>query len=381
MRSLIDSIPSAHPLGAVVHTAGVLDDGVVAGLSPEQLDRVLAPKVEGAWNLHQLTAELDLSHFVLFSSLAGVLGGAGQGNYAAANSFLDALAFHRRRLGLAASSLAWGPWERGDGMAGTLDEANRARLARTGVSSLSAERGLELFDAATELEEALLVAAELDSPALRAMAEAAMLPPLLSTLVRVPARRATAGSIADKLDSVPEAEREAVVLNLVRANVGAILGHASADAVDPERSFSDLGFDSLAAVEMRNRLGAATGLVLAATAIFDYPSPEKLAQHLLDLVVPGEGARARLQEDAVRSTLARLEVDLDGIGQDDLLRKSVHARLRSFLADLADSDSPDDEAGDDLGSLSDSEIFELIDEELGGTDLAQKGQANGGEES
>jgi acyl transferase domain-containing protein/acyl carrier protein len=375
LQGLLDSISTEHPLGAVIHTAGVIDDGVITGLSAEQVDRVFAPKVDGAWNLHQLTEGQDLSHFVLFSSAAGVLGATGQGNYAAANSFLDALAQSRQRLGLPASSLVWGLWEQEAGMAGSLDDVAQARLDRVGISPLQVALGLELFDLAAERQEPLLVAAQLDLSSLRQMATAGMLHPLLAGLVRAPARPASGGSLVAKLEAVSADEHEGVVLELVRSNVAAVLGHSSGDAVDPERSFTDLGFDSLAAVEMRNRLGAETGLTLAATAIFDYPSPEKLARHLLALAAPDEASAEKRREEAIRETLARLEAELAGIDGDDTLRKGAEARLRSFLAGLSDSDSPaaEEAAEEDLGSLSNEEIFELIDEEFGGTEAAESG--------
>jgi acyl transferase domain-containing protein/D-arabinose 1-dehydrogenase-like Zn-dependent alcohol dehydrogenase/ribosomal protein L7/L12 len=305
VEALLAGIDPDHPLGAVIHAAGVLDDGVIEGMSPEQLDRVLTPKVDGAWNLHQLTKDHELSHFTLFSSIAGVLGGAGQGSYAAANSFLDALAQERQAEGLPASSLAWGLWEQGEGMGGTLDEAGKARLARMGLVPLTAERGLELFDTASEMGESLLVAAQLDTTALRGMAEAGMLPPLLSGLVRAPARRAASGSLATKLASVQEDEREAVVLDLLLGHVAAVLGHDSAAAIDAGKPFKGLGFDSLAAVELRNRLIAATGLTLPATAVFDYPTPAALATYLTGQAGTGSGS--------TRATVARAQASEEPI--------------------------------------------------------------------
>ncbi|MEV6127895.1 type I polyketide synthase [Streptomyces violaceusniger] len=287
LAEVLTAIPDEHPLTAVIHTAGVLDDGVIASLTPDRMAHVLRPKVDAAWNLHELTQGADLSAFVLFSSAAGVFGGAGQGNYAAANAFLDALAQHRTAQGLPATSLAWGLWAESGGMAGELDEAELDRLRRGGVAAITADQGRELFDLADTADEALLVPMPLDLAALRAQASAGMLPPLFRGLVRVPPRRAAqaaaaarSGALAQQLAGAPDAEAEAIVLGLVRAQVAAVLGYAGPEAVEPQRAFSEVGFDSLTAVELRNRLTAVSGVRLPATLIFDYPTPAALAAYL-----------------------------------------------------------------------------------------------------
>ncbi len=286
LEGLLDSIPQEHPLGAVIHCAAVLDDGLIESLDPERLDKVMAPKADAAWHLHELTADLDLSHFVLFSSIAGLLGGAGQANYAAANAFLDALAARRRADGLAGCSLAWGGWELPSRMAAGLGEEERARLSRLagerlGLAAMPASLGLSLLDAALGRPEALLVPAQLDRAALRAQAAAGSLPALMSGLVRA-SRRAggEGGSLARRLAAAPEAEREPLALELVREHVAAVLGHDSAADVDPAKAFKDLGFDSLAAVELRNRLATAAAMRLEPTLVFDYPTPAELARFL-----------------------------------------------------------------------------------------------------
>jgi acyl transferase domain-containing protein/acyl carrier protein len=286
LEVLLGSIPQEHPLGGVVHAAGVLDDGVIGSLTAERLDGVLAPKADAAWYLHELTESLDLSMFVLFSSAAGTLGSPGQGGYAAANAFLDALAAHRRARGLAGSSLAWGLWEQVSGLTGALSEADRSRIARSGIGVLSSQEGLELFDRALSGSEASLLPVPLDLAALRAQARAGILPALFAGLVRVPTRRSrdADGSLLRRLGGTPEADREGVVLEIVRGYIAAVLGHASPQAIDPESAFKDLGFDSLAAVELRNRLGAATGLRLPATLVFDYPTPAALSAYLVSEV-------------------------------------------------------------------------------------------------
>jgi acyl transferase domain-containing protein len=298
LAALIAAIPAAHPLVGVVHAAGVLDDGVVESLTPERLDAVFRPKVDAAWSLHELTAGCDLSLFVLFSSAAGVLGAPGQGNYAAANVFLDGLAAHRRAAGLPGVSMAWGLWATGTGMTGQLDDAAVARLGRQGFTALSDVDGLALFDGAVSTGP-LSVLIGLDLAGLRVLAGSGLLPGVMRGLVRVPrrvaARGAVSGGLASRLIGLSEGERRAVLVELVRAEVAGVLGHAGVAGVDPERAFRDLGFDSLSAVELRNRLNAATGLRLPATLIFDYPSVVAVADFVTGLVV-GSGSSAVVSE-------------------------------------------------------------------------------------
>ncbi|MEU5840116.1 SDR family NAD(P)-dependent oxidoreductase, partial [Streptomyces diacarni] len=293
LAAVIAGIPAAHPLTAVVHTAGIVDDALTAAMNPERLDAVLRPKADAAWNLHALTAGTELSAFILFSSLAGTLGNAGQSGYAAGNAFLDALARHRRARGLPAVSLAWGPWAGTSGMTSRLDDAALARMARTGVSVLPHEKALSLFDAHGD-GPAVLVPAHLDLPALRALDDAGELGAVLRSLVGragLPSSAATRGtrktgdSLADewagRLASLPEVERRQLVIETVRHEAAAILGHADADALPADRAFRDAGYDSLTAVELRNRLSAHFGLRLVTTLVFDHPTPLALAEHLL----------------------------------------------------------------------------------------------------
>ncbi|MET9701000.1 SDR family NAD(P)-dependent oxidoreductase [Streptomyces sp. NPDC006529] len=300
LAALLAGIPAEHPLTAVVHTAGVLDDGVITALTPERLDTVLRPKVDAALHLHELTRHLDLADFVLFSSAAGTFGGAGQANYAAANVFLDALARHRHAHGLPGTSLGWGLWADASGMTGELDAADKDRMTRSGVLGLSSEEGLALLDTAHRTGDAHLVPMQLDLVPLR-QADASMVPALLRGLVRTTARRAveatatgTGTPLVEQLVRLPGNERDALLLDLVRDQVAAVLGHATPDAVEPGRAFKDLGFDSLTAVEFRNRLGATAGVRLPATVVFDYPNPTVLAAYLRDELLGSEAAAAAL---------------------------------------------------------------------------------------
>ncbi|MFT2018185.1 type I polyketide synthase [Streptomyces sp. 796.1] len=290
LAATLAAIPADRPLTAVVHVAGIVDDGVIGSLTDEQVERVLRPKVDAARNLHELTAGSDLAAFVLFSSMGGVLGGAGQGNYAAANSYLDALAAHRRRHGLPAQSLAWGLWEQASAMTGKLGREDLARVSRSGVQALTSQQGLALFDAALATDAALLLPARFDLGRWRAKAATEEVPALLRGLIRAPQRRTAgraddatgAAALAAQLAGAARPERERVLLDLVRNHAATVLGHGTAQGIDAERPFRDVGFDSLTAVELRNRLGAATGLKLAAAVVFDHPTPTDLAAHLAD---------------------------------------------------------------------------------------------------
>ncbi|MER6127389.1 SDR family NAD(P)-dependent oxidoreductase [Streptomyces sp. NPDC001795] len=284
--ALLASIPAGQPLTAVVHAAGVLDDTVVDQLSPERLDAVLRPKLDAAAHLHDLTRPLDLTAFVTFSSVAGTLGAPGQGNYAAANAFLDALAGHRRALGLPALSLPWGPWSQATGMTSGLTDADIRRMERAGLPPLTPKEGLALFTEALEQPAAVQLPLAVDTSRLGADGP---VPPLLAGLAR--ARRTVverkladrAGDSADlaaELARLGEADRQRRLVEEVCRQVAAVLGHASAARLDPDQSFKELGFDSLTAVELRNRMNAATGVLLPATLVFDYPTPAVLADHL-----------------------------------------------------------------------------------------------------
>ncbi|WP_372455302.1 MULTISPECIES: SDR family NAD(P)-dependent oxidoreductase [Streptomyces violaceusniger group] len=304
LGTLLDGLPE---LRGVVHAAGVLDDGVVSALTPERLDTVLRPKADAAWYLHELTRDRDLALFALFSSAAGVLGSAGQGNYAAANAFLDALARHRRDQGLPAHALAWGLWDERGAMTGGLGATDLDRMRRQGVRPLTTDQGLALFDAAIRAPRALSVPVRLDVAALRRHGEPA---PLLRGLVRTTtvrrgaANTATGGGLRDRLAALPPADRARTLSDLVRAQSAVVLGHTDGDAMAEDRSFRDLGFDSLTAVELRNRLGTATGLRLPVTTVFDHPTPAALVAELLRLLVPES-------EATVTPTLAAVAADDD----------------------------------------------------------------------
>ncbi|WP_066368499.1 type I polyketide synthase [Herbidospora mongoliensis] len=285
LAGVLAAIPADRPLTAVFHLAGVLDDGVVTELTPARVAAVLRAKADAAAHLHELTRHADLAAFVLFSSASGTLGSAGQGAYAAANAYLDALASHRRATGLPALSLAWGAWDDTGGMFGRLTDAERDRVGRSVFPPLTPESGLALLDAALTLPYAALVPTGVDTAALAEAAGA--LPPLLSGLVRRPVRRGAgdgapvAGdAFARRLSGLGAEDRSRLLLDLVRSQAALVLGFAGPESVDAHRAFKELGIDSLTAVELRNRLAAATGLRLSATLVFDHPTPVRLSELL-----------------------------------------------------------------------------------------------------
>ncbi|HEX6687505.1 MAG TPA: type I polyketide synthase, partial [Solirubrobacterales bacterium] len=305
LQGAFDSISAEHPVGAIIHCAAIRADGLIESLNGEQLDLVFAAKAQAAWNLHELSAGSDLSAFVLFSSVTGTLGAAGQAGYAAANAFLDTLAQQRRAHGRPAISIAWGLWEHQGDKSSGLGEADLARLRRQGIEAFSDQDGLALLDRALEADRANVIALRLGLAGLRALASSGDLAPIFSRLVRAPKRRSVAaGSLGAKLATLSEAEATSLALDLVRSEVAAVLGYSSGQEVESGKAFKDLGFDSLTAVELRNRLSAVAGLRLRATVVFDYPNPIALAEHLLAEATASGGAtqvavRAQASEEPI----------------------------------------------------------------------------------
>ena len=357
------------PLSLVVHAAGVIDDGTIATMTPGRVAAVMAPKAAAAWQLHLATRDRDLDGFVMFSSAASVLGGAGQGGYAAANAFLDALAAYRHAAGLPAQSLAWGLWEADSAITAGLGQGGRARITRSGMTALADADGLALLDAAAGCPEPLLLAARLDLPRILGQAaRAGAVPPLWRGLGGGPARpaagAASAGGLQRQLAGLAAAEQDRVLTGVVRDHAAAVLGHASAAAVEPGRAFTELGFDSLAAVELRNLLSTVTGLTLPATSIFDYPTPVALAGYLRAHIAGQKTDYLPALEE-----LERLKSVLSSINRDGDGWRMVAARLeiimKEFRAETVDSVSADQE----LEAATDDEMFDLVERELNTPDL------------
>ncbi|WSC96618.1 SDR family NAD(P)-dependent oxidoreductase [Streptomyces sp. NBC_01754] len=285
LATVLTQISDDAPLTGVVHAAGVLDDGIFTALTEERLNTVLRAKATAAANLDELTRNTDLSMFVLYSSASATFGTPGQANYSAANAFLDALATRRRAQGLPGLSLAWGMWAQTSTMTSTLAQTDRARAASAGAA-LSTEQGLALFDTALTHPTAHLVPINLDLTALRAT-DTTGIPALLRGLVtgrirRTATQTSTAGlALAQRLQTVPAPQQRQILLELIRSNAATVLGHLSPEAVGERQAFKDLGFDSLTAVELRNRLNTVTGLRLPATLVFDYPNPTLLSDYLM----------------------------------------------------------------------------------------------------
>jgi NADP-dependent 3-hydroxy acid dehydrogenase YdfG len=328
------------PVRAVLHTAGVLDDGVVDALTPARLATVLDPKVAAATHLDELTAGVDLDAFVLFSSIAGAVGSAGQANYAAANAGLDAIAEHRRARGLTATSVAWGVWG-GGGMA---NQAVIARARGGGVLAMPPPLAVTALGLVLTREQATAVVADVDWARFAPGFTASRPSPLLAEIEEaqqaaetVGAQPAGAGQLVERLAGLPTAGQEQLVLDLVLREAAAILGHTSATGLRPGIAFRDAGFDSLTAVEFRNRLAATTGQQLPATLVFDYPTPHVLASWLLSVILPaaGESMDASAEEAEIRRALASIPLArLRGAGlMGPLLR----------LAEFKPEESPSDE--------------------------------------
>ncbi|MFC5248022.1 type I polyketide synthase [Streptomyces nigrescens] len=366
LGELLAGIPAEAPLTGVVHTAGVLDDGLIGALTPERTETVLRPKVDAAWNLHELTQDLNLSAFVLFSSASGVLGAPGQANYAAASTFLDALAEHRHAHGLPALSLAWGLWSERSGLTRKLTETDLRRMSREGLPPMSSEEGVALFDVVGAAGTPVVIPVALDA---KKVAAAGEVPAILRGIVRTPARRtvsagpAVAKSLRERLAGVPAAERAGVVLDLVRTHTAMVLGHSGAGMVNADQSFSELGFDSLTAVELRNGLHAETGLRLPATLVFDYPTSAALANHILAGLVDDE-------PDAVATALAtitKLENALLTLETESRERTTITKRLERALSRYRDGGSATDkrDTNSDIRDASADELLDFFDQEFG----------------
>ncbi|MFC8383321.1 type I polyketide synthase [Nocardia sp. NPDC057272] len=360
LAALVAAIPAAHPLTGVVHTAGVVEDALFSEHTPEHIPTVLRPKADAAWHLHEVTDGRPLAMFVMYSSIAGLLGNPGQANYAAANGFLDALAQHRRHRGLTATAMAWGLWERGTGITGHLTERDLRRMRREGLIPLTDDDGMSLFDNALSTGRALAVPARLDLTALGSLGDVDEMPAMLRSLLRGPRRAAGGGSdesakLLSSLTGQEPAEQERIILGVIRSHAAAVLGHASAEAVPADTAFTDLGFDSLGAVEFRNRLEAATGAKLRTTIVFDYPNAAALASYLRTEIAPVDdpGARIAGQLDAVAAGCAGVELPPERV--EELL-----LRINDLVRTLR-GDSPRDLV-DNIDGADDDALFDLIDQ-------------------
>ncbi|MCC4316763.1 beta-ketoacyl reductase [Streptomyces malaysiensis subsp. malaysiensis] len=389
LAETLAAIPADQPLTAVVHTAAVIEDGVIEGLTSDQAERVLRLKVDATRHLHELTRDLDLTAFVLCSHFSATFGAPGQGNQAPGNAFLHAFAEQRRADGLPATALTFGPW--GDG--GTVDGAVGDRMRRHGINEMAPEPATATLQHALDRDETALTVIDMDwrrftlaftadraRPLLHDLPEAREVVEEMAAAETEGTGAAAGAALAGQLAALPETERERVLLDLVRSAVAAVLGHSGAQAIEAGRAFKELGFDSLTAVELRNRLGAASGLKLPPSLIFDHPTPAAVAAYLRAGIAPDEAADGT----AVLDELDKLETALTGTAPDNITRARITMRLQSLLAKWNESDgtavtaepaaaaaaAPERPAKDtvdaeQLQSASDEELFAFINKGLG----------------
>ncbi|MDT5174199.1 MAG: polyketide synthase 7, partial [Mycobacterium sp.] len=374
---LLQDVPERYPLAGVIHAAGVLDDAVIASLTDERIDTVLRAKVDAAWNLHELTQHLNLSAFVMFSSMAGIVGAPGQGNYAAANSFLDGLAAYRHSMGLPGLSLAWGLWEQESTMTQHLGDRDKARLSRVGLAPMSSRQALELFDTAMLMDNPVVVATRLDQRALAAHADA--LPPLFSRLAVRNSRRFIAATdtttvsktgLLARLAGLSAEQRRRELVELVCSNAATVLGHSSTADIVGDREFQELGFDSLTAVELRNRLKGATGLTLSPTLIFDFSTPSRLAEHLdTELAATPTGTDKPDVMVRFNDISRELQILLNQPELNSEDKAQLAARIQSLLSNVTEPAAAEpahlDSFDDDLETATDSQLFAILDDEVG----------------
>ncbi|MFI2346138.1 type I polyketide synthase [Streptomyces sp. NPDC019443] len=293
-RAALAKVVAEHSPGSVFHTAGVLDDGLITQMTPARLRAVVGPKAHAAWYLHELTQDLDLSAFVLFSSAAGVIGGPGQSNYAAANTFLDALAQYRRSRGLEATSLAWGLWEEQTGMTSHLTDPDVAALAAIGIAPMATQPALRLLDEGLASARPFLVALRPANDGPRSGGRAAGLfqalheqraagrgTPTAPVIIPAPGRADQGAAGANEPPQPLSGHTDQTLVEMVCAHAAEVLGYTDTVTVGPTDSFKELGFDSLLSVDLRNRLNAATGLRLPAEAVLRNPTPQALVEYIL----------------------------------------------------------------------------------------------------
>ncbi|AIA69933.1 type I polyketide synthase [Pectobacterium atrosepticum SCRI1043] len=337
VASLLDTIPTAHPLTAVIHTAGSVDTATLKTMSAEQIDNVLQSKAVSAWNLHQLTQHHDLAAFILYSSAVSILAQKGQGNYAAANAFLDALAYHRRHQGLPATAMAWGMWAERSEMGEQLGDDDIQHIIATGQIPLSRPQGLAYLDTVVGAQVVnhppLLIPARLNLEALREQGDTPLLAEVLP--VRTAARNSVSAS--PQIANMPEKERLPYLLNVIIQYAGEVLSHPDPESIRSDVEFITLGFDSLTSVEMGSRLSQTFGVRIPATAIFDHSTPQALAQFLLNILTGEKHATAAeahidIKKDADRFYHLLRQAVQQNMTQEGLSVLAGAARLREHFS-------------------------------------------------
>ncbi|MFD4998733.1 beta-ketoacyl reductase, partial [Streptomyces buecherae] len=369
LQQLLNTIPTHQPLTTIIHTAGIAENTPFEELDLPHLDAVLRPKSLGALNLHELTREMkDVSAFVLFSSGAATWGGSRQGAYAAANTYLDALAEHRRAHGLPATSIAWAPWAE-SGMAA--DDAASAYYSRRGMNPLPPELAVKALHQALTHNDTTITIADIDWHKFPASFTAQRPSPLLAHLTPAPAvtaevtsgQPAATSALAQQLADSTPGQQQQIVLHHIQTTAAQILGHASIDAVPAAQPFQDLGFDSLTAVELRNQLASSTGLDLTPALIFDHPTPKELADFLREQLADEDVA----SEGRLLTELDRWDATSESADVDEAARRRITGRLQLLLAKWSDTGRETDRsaAHSDLEAASAEDIFDLISDEFG----------------
>ncbi|TCJ31789.1 beta-ketoacyl reductase, partial [Parafrankia sp. BMG5.11] len=359
-----------------IHTAGIAGEPKpLVELELDELSTLLGAKAAGAWNLHELLRDTPPEVFLMFSSSSGVWGSAGQAGYAAANAYLDALAEHRRAEGFPATSIAWGAWA-GSGMAG--DDKYVAWLNRSGMRTMAPGRAMAALQSAVDRDETCVTVSDMDWTRFADAFNAARPRTLLSRLeftadadgatgTAQPAAAAPLAPLAARVASVPSAQRASVLLEALSTEVAAVLGDTGSRELEAELPFLKIGFDSLMGVELKVRLATATGLDLPATLIYDFPTPAELVAQLLGRLAGGADSDPSA---GVLTPLRELEQALESVPDDDALREEITGRLETLQwrwQELMTGGTGMDPkvTGEDLGAVTDDEIFELLDREFG----------------
>ena len=360
LAEVVQNIPEEHPLRAVVHTAASLDDGAIDSLTPDQISRALGAKADGTVHLHELTQDMDLSAFVLFSSVSAVFGVSGQGNYAPGNAFCEAFAHHRRMLGLPATSVAWGAWE-GGGMAE--DQAVASLLDRHGLPMMGPESAVTAFGHTLDRDLPAIAIAAVDWPRFRTAFTANRPSAFIGDFGLAPTQSPGTGETAtdglqEQLAGARRAERRRILTDHVCEHVAAILGHPSGDVLDADQELKDLGMDSVTSVELRNRLSTLTGLKLPSGLVYSHPTCTALAHNLEERLFGDTEQIVMARIDGIETALAEHE-------DSELDRAAIARRLRGLLDQLSPTSIGTRGAEEDLESATKEELFAFIDDTLG----------------
>ncbi|NEQ80605.1 MAG: SDR family NAD(P)-dependent oxidoreductase, partial [Moorea sp. SIO2I5] len=303
---------SQPPLRGVIHAAGVLDDGVLQNMTWERFDKVLAPKLQGAWHLHNLTQKLPLEFFVCFSSITSLLGSSGQGNYAAANAFMDALAYHRQSMGLPGLTINWGGWQKG-GMAVRLGNKHQSRLLTTGMNFIPPEKGVEILGALLLEQVSQVGVFPINWSRFAKQLPGGVKMPCIEAFYSQPELKETnSQGFLNQLVQTVENERKQLLIHKLQTEVGSILGLPKSKLPDPELGFFSLGIDSLMAVEIRNILNSTLNSSISTATLFEKSNIKDLAEYLIEEIFPEEQDQEDGQDNQTITTAKNIETQFEG---------------------------------------------------------------------